>query len=298
MKRDRNVTWQRVDPLSLDLKSMNIAIVGGTGGIGRAISRFLASRGARVLVVGQTLRDANVPRIEFIKADLSLMREAQRVGDELRAENLDLVVFTTGIMAARRREVTGEGIERDMAVSYLSRLVILREIGPRLGTDRTGSHSKPRVFIMGFPGNGQSGALDDLNADGSYKSWTVHMNTVAGNEMLVLDAAKRYPNAGFFGLNPGFIKSNIRANLFSGNTLLYRFIEWMTGVFAPSAETYAERIGPLLVTPDLEGRSGVMFDRHGDAILPSSKLDDGAYVKKYIAASEALVSRADVRFAP
>ncbi len=30
----------------------------------------------------------------------------------------------------------------------------------------------------------------------------VHMNTVAGNEMLVLDAAKRYPNASIFGLNP------------------------------------------------------------------------------------------------
>ena len=72
---------------------------------------------------------------------------------------------------------------------------------------------KPRVFIMGFPGSGQTGNLNDLDAEKSYGRWAVHMNTVAGNEMLVLDAAKRYPDASFFGLNPGFISTNICSNL-------------------------------------------------------------------------------------
>jgi NAD(P)-dependent dehydrogenase (short-subunit alcohol dehydrogenase family) len=290
MKRDKSVTWRRVDPQSLDLKGTKVAVVGGTGGIGRAISRFLASRRAHVLIVGQTFRDANVSGIDFINADLSLMSEAQRVGKALLAETLDLVVFTTGIMAARTREVTAEGIERDMAVSYLSRLVILREIGWKLGKSRPASQRKPYVFIMGFPGFGQSGTLGDLNAEESYKSWAVHMNTVAGNEMLVLDAATRYSNASFFGLNPGFVKSNIRANLFGGKTVLYRSIEWMTGMFAPGAESYAERIAPLLVSPDLEGSSGTMFDRKGNAVLPTAKLKDRAYVSAFIAASEALVT--------
>ena len=63
----------------------------------------------------------------------------------------------------------------------------------------------------------------------------VHMNTVAGNEMLVLDAAQRYPNATFFGLNPGLIKTNIRSNFLGKNTLRYRLIEWMIGLVRPSA---------------------------------------------------------------
>ena len=204
MKRDKNFVWRRVDTASFDLKEMKVAIVGGTGGIGRAFSRFMASRGASVVVVGQTFRDSDVPGIEFIKADLSLMREAQRVAALFPAEDLDLLVFTTGIMAGPKREETTEGIERDIAVSYLSRLVIVREIGPRLGKNRPAAPMKPRVFIMGFPGTGQAGKLDDLNAEKSYGRWAVQMTTVAGNEMLVLDAAKRYPNATFFGLNPGF----------------------------------------------------------------------------------------------
>ena len=71
-----------------------------------------------------------------------------------------------------------------------------------------------------LPGIDQTGNLDDLNAEKSHGRWVTYMNTVAGNEALVLAAAKRFPNAGFFGLNPGFIGSNIRSNLFGGETLL------------------------------------------------------------------------------
>lgn len=290
MKRDKSLTWRRVEPENLDLRGMKVAVIGGTGGIGRAISRFLANRGAAVVVVGQTFRDAGVEGIEFLKADLSLMREAQRVGKALPAESLDMVIFTTGIMAARKREVTAEGIERDMAVSYLSRLVILRELGPRLRKQSPALHGKPRVFIMGFPGYGQKGKIDDLNAEKVYKSWAVHMNTVAGNEMLVLDAKTRYASAMFFGLNPGFIKTNIRSNMLGDRPLLYKLVEWITGVVAPSADDYAERIGPLLVSPDLETHSGAMFNGKGFAVLPSPGLDDTSYLSKFLAASEALIA--------
>ena len=67
--------------------------------------------------------------------------------------------------------------------------VILRAIAPRLGKDRPAARMKPRIFIMGYPGTGQAGTLDDLNAEKSYRAFPAHMNTVAGNEVLMLDAA-------------------------------------------------------------------------------------------------------------
>ena len=296
MKKDKNVTWRRVDPATLDLQGIKVAIVGGTGGIGRALSRFMAARGADVTVVGRTFRDAGVPRIVFINADLELMREAKRVGEVLPAETLDIVVLTTGIFAAPRRQETAEGIERDMAVSYLSRLVILREIAPRLATTRRASPMKPRVFVMGYPGTGQAGMLDNLNGEKSYGATSAHMNTVAGNEMLVLDAARRYPNVNVFGLNPGLLKTEIRNNFLGEGTLRSRVIESMIGLVNPSVETYTERLTTLLVSPDLEAHSGAMFNQKGDAVLPSPKLRDAAYVTAFINASEALVAaRANVR---
>jgi NAD(P)-dependent dehydrogenase (short-subunit alcohol dehydrogenase family) len=291
MAPNRDIRWHPVNAGSLDLHGWNVAIVGGTGGLGRAVARVLASRGASVLVVGQTFRDADVPGITFLAADLSLMSEARRVAAALPAETLDLVLLTTGIFAAPVRQETPEGLERDMAVSYLSRLAILRGIGPRLGANRPATRPKPRVFVMGYPGTGQAGDLEDLNAEKSYSGMKVHMSTVAGNEALVLDAAKRYPNATFFGLNPGLVKTNIRSNFLGEGTVRFRVVEWLIGLFNPTPEAYAERMAPLLVSPDLEAHTGAMFDKKAQAILPSPQLTDER-VAALIAASESLVERA------
>jgi NAD(P)-dependent dehydrogenase (short-subunit alcohol dehydrogenase family) len=282
--KDSSLRWARRKVGDLDLSGKRAVVVGGTNGLGRAIARLMAERGARVTVVGQTFRDEGAKGIDFVKADLSLMREARRVGRELPAEELDLVVLTTGIMAAPKREVTAEGIERDMAISYLSRLAVLRELAPRLSRDR-----KPRVFVMGFPGTGQAGNLDDLTGERSYDAFGVHMNTVAGNEALVLDSVRRYPHAEFFGLNPGLIKTAIRSNYLGENSLKHRFTEFMIGLFMTSPEAYAERTVPLLFAPELEGRSGAMFNQKGDAILASEVMTKER-VSSLIEKSEALIA--------
>ncbi len=294
MKKNKSVTWQSVPSSSLDLSGFQVAVVGGTGGLGRALTKVLASRGANVTVVGQTFRDEGTPNIAFVKADLSLLREAERVAKSLPAEQLDLIVFTTGIFAAPKRQETAEGLERDMAVSYLNRLVMLRELAPRLGRERSGARAKhrPRVFLMGFPGAGQAGTLGDLNAEQAYSAMTVHMNTVAGNEMLVLDGATRYTHAAVFGLNPGLVKTNIRDNFFGKGSFKSRFVETIIGWFTPTPEAYAERIAPLLVSPHLGEHSGALFNAKGEAILPSPKLANSAHVSRFLAESEALVARA------
>ncbi|WP_036170010.1 SDR family NAD(P)-dependent oxidoreductase [Massilia sp. 9096] len=289
MKRNTELTWHLAAPGAF--KGKKAAIVGGTGGIGRALSRQLAVFGAQVVVVGQTFRDEGLAGVEFVKADLSLMREARRIAPYLQAESLDFLIFTNGIIAAPQREETDEGIERDMAISYLSRLVILDAIAPVLGARRGKAAAKPRVFVMGYPGTNAIGAIDDLNAERAYKAMSVHMNTVAGNEALVLDFARRYPGLGFFGLNPGLVKTNIRDNLFGKGSLKSAVAETLIGLFTPTAETYARRILPLLSSPDIERHSGAMFDRKGHAIMPSEALTRD-YIARFMRGSEALIARA------
>ena len=293
MKRNKKLTFTCAPLSNLNPSGMNAAVIGGTGGLGREIAKSFASRGAQVTVVGQTFRDEGSSNLTFLKADLSLMREARRVASELPAEKLDLVVFTTGIVAATKRQETAEGLERDMAISYLSRLVILREIAPRLGTARTSTlgSTAPRIFVMGFPGTGQAGTLGDLNADRGYSAMTVHMNTVAGNEMLVLDAAQRFPNVATFGLNPGLIRTNIRDNFLGHGSLKSRVMEALIGLFTPTPQTYAERITPLLLAPELTGHSGALFNQKGEAIEPSPRLLDRAHVARFLGESQALIDR-------
>lgn len=282
MKRDKSFSY--TSPAKPDFTGRRVAVIGGTGGIGRAFAQAFAARGAEVTVVGRKFRDQGVSGIDFVAADLSLMTEARRIGETLPAESYDLILFTTGIMAGPQRELTPEGIERDLAISYLSRLVILRHMADRLGA----GGKRPRVFVMGFPGVGQKAAIEDLNSEKSYGRMKAHMNTVAGNEALILDAAQRFPKFDTFGLNPGFVKTDIRGNLFGGKNWIYHLMEGLTGLLIKDADTYASRILPLFVAPELKGRSGMMFDDKARAIHASSWLDK-ASVSELINASKAVI---------
>jgi NAD(P)-dependent dehydrogenase (short-subunit alcohol dehydrogenase family) len=288
---NKNLTWKPVSPKSLDLSGKQVVVVGGTGGIGRALSRFMADRGAQVTIVGRTFREVDMPRISFMKADLELMSEALRIGQNLAAEELDLLVFTTGIMPGPKRAETSEGIERDLAVSYLSRLAMLREIGLRLGKKRTNPISKPRIFVMGMPGTNAQGNIEDLNSEKTFSPMPAHMNTVAGNEALVLYGARQYPDINFYGLNPGLIKSNIRSNMSGGQgSIRHRITEGIIGILTMSADTYAQRIVPLLFSTDIESASGAFFNQKAIAILPSEIMTP-SYVNEYIEASDKLLMR-------
>ena len=275
----------------LDLSSKKLAIIGGTNGLGRAIAQQALARGADVTVVGRTLRDHPADRLTFVAADLSSMSEAARVGRELPAESFDVVLFTTGIIAAKTREETPEHVERDMAISYLSRLAILQGLSPRLGSARAAGAPRPRVFVMGSPGVGTLGDPSDLNSEKTYRAMVAHGNTIAGNEILVLGAKDMFPGPAFFGLGPYLIKTGIRSNFLGEGSITHKLFETAVGLLMQSAETYAKRIVPLLFAPELEGRTGLMFGHKAHPIQPTQNLDR-AYIDRYMSASEALLQRA------
>lgn len=288
MKEDKSFKWnpQSVDEAKLD--SLKVAIVGGTGGLGRAIARALASRGAQVTVIGQTFKDNGVKNIDFIKGDLSLIETAKKVAEQLPADSLDILLFTTGIFASRVRQETPEGLERDMAVSYLNRLAMLKILVPKLKKEKNSLGLSPRIFLMGYPGSGELGTIDDLNQEKSYAFMKAHMNTLAGNEALVLTIADRYPNQNIYGLNPGIVKTNIRDNLLGASSWKSYFIEGIIGLFTKTPEQYASSIVPLLIAPELDGRSGTFYNDKGNAIFGSEGLTK-EYAASYIKASEGLL---------
>ncbi len=280
-----------LSPASLRADGLRVAVVGGTGGLGRALALLLAERGAEVTVVGRTFRDEGTPRLSFLPADLETVEGARRAADALPAEDLDLLVLTTGILSAPRREVTADGLERDLAVSYVSRFVLLRAVGDRLGRSRPAA---PRVFVMGFPGTGELGDPDDLNAERAYRQMAAHLNTVAANEALVLDAAARFPRLSIFGLNPGLVSTDIRANALGGTTS-WRFaiVESLLKLFTPTPRRYAERVVPALLAPELDGQTGFHLNKKGQPIEPSAGMTPER-VAAFTRATEALLARLPV----
>ena len=289
-KRD-DIQWTRQPVASLDLSGKRVAVIGGTGGVGRALALAMAEKGAEVLVVGRTFRDQETKNISFLACDLKSLKNARDVAQQLPAEHLDLLIMTQGIFAGRQRLTNEEGIELDMAVSCLSRRIIVHEVASRLGVLRAAAASKPRVFIMGFPGKERRATVEDFNSERTYEWFQAHLNTVVGNEALVLECAARYPSLAVFGLNPGIMKSNIMAGLLGEGSLLLALQQATIGLVFPSVEQYAQRMLPLLWSADIEQHSGAMFGRLGDAIRSNPSLQDPAYLARVIEEAEKLAQR-------
>ena len=50
----------------------------------------------RVIVVGRTFRDTGAERVSLISSDLSEMKQARSVAEELPAETLDMLFLSSG----------------------------------------------------------------------------------------------------------------------------------------------------------------------------------------------------------
>ncbi|AQZ09090.1 hypothetical protein BZL39_A00220 [Zygosaccharomyces parabailii] len=289
MKVNSDFHWTPKRNEEFQLSDCKVAIFGGTGGLGRAIGLLLASLGADVLVIGQNFRDSGKSNMSFMKADLSSIKTCKALASDIPAERLDVVLFTAGIFASPSREETSEDLERDLATSYLNRLEIIDNFAPRMKKERNHLGFKPRIFLMGYPGSGELGTIDDLNQEKSYGFMRAHMNTVAGNEALVIANAEKYPHVNFFGLNPGIVKTSIRNNLLGENSWKSYIVEGIIGLFTQTPDGYASCIIPLLLASEIEKKSGSMFDNKGREIFASEGMSK-IYAEKYLAASRELLT--------
>jgi hypothetical protein len=85
------------------------------------------------------------------------------------------------------------------------------------------------------------------------------MDTVAGNERFVSDCSQKYSNFKVFGMNSGFVQTNIKDNLL-GTDILTPIIETVLGWLTPTSEQHAEKLVPSILSPKLNDLNGVHLD--------------------------------------
>lgn len=98
---------------------------------------------------------------------------------------------------------------------------------------------------------------------------------------------------GFFGLNPGQVKTNIRDNLLGAGSWKSYIVEGIIGLLNKNADQYAQAIVPLLVTSEIKKRSGTIYNANGQPI-PTSKGMTTAYATNFVQASEELLRNKDL----
>jgi len=244
------------------LANRRFLIVGGTKGLGAGLAQGLAEQGAEVVVAGRSTPEEllKTPGISYIKADLSTVKGSLQLANDLANRKFDTVVFSVGIISRKALTRTPEGIEEDLAISYLSRFVLSKKL-----IEAKALEGRKRIYIFGYPGQDVTPtSTDDINFQKTkYAQWGAHMNTVAFNEALVYETAKRYPEYHVFGLNPGLITTGIRDNFHGGpSSFSGRAVEALIGLLTWSVRQYVDKsLIHVIATDKLDDKTALCFDQ-------------------------------------
>ncbi|KAI8610957.1 putative oxidoreductase [Chytriomyces sp. MP71] len=275
-------------------------LVGGTSGIGKAVGKALVNEGARVTILGRTQPD-DFKEVTFIKGDLTLARDAKRLGQNVDVSTVDAILFTNGITGPPQRKASAEGIEIDMAVSTLSRYAfmdgVLSKVGlQRLGAGRVEKAQKPRVFVWGYPGDNVTATVGDLNAEKKYVAADCHMNTVVVNEVFVSYLADQDPGINVYGVKPGLVNTGLQtkyAGMYMGDFLANMIVGTLSYFFIPTPDQYAvDSVLPILASSDLEDKNKSLWTASKVSVPPNQWLEKEGNRQKVLQESLGLLKRA------
>jgi NAD(P)-dependent dehydrogenase (short-subunit alcohol dehydrogenase family) len=251
----------------------NILITGATSGIGLAAARELHRSGARLLLVarnGRKLADVartfGDNRVKTFCADLSLVKEVDRIADEILSQTnrLDVLLNNAGGMATRR-SLTAEGLERTFATNHLGYFHLTNRLVPLLIAS-----APSRIICVASDAHQWATSIDFENLQGEkrFSGMRSYAESKLFNILFTRELARRLSGTGVTvnALHPGVVRTAI----FPGGAL-GRFV---IGLFSISAEQGADTPVFLSTSSEVEGVTGKYFCKRKQTNPSDLALDD------------------------
>jgi NAD(P)-dependent dehydrogenase (short-subunit alcohol dehydrogenase family) len=283
-------------------------VTGGTDGIGKEIARGLASQGLQVVIVGRDgakgagaeqniRRTTNNPHVEFLQADLSLMREARRLADEItgRWTALHCLVHSAGIVRGRR-VMTNEGIESNFATNYLARFALTGWLLPLL---QAGARPDQAARILLVSGTAQAGRIyfEDVNLTTNFSTVRVVLQSCRANDLFTFEQARRLASSdlplriAINCLKLGPVKTNIRRGFPWWMKLL---VPLLLNPLLGQTPSQAADAALRLLDAEFDGVTGALFSkmRSFKQLASNPGAADGADARRLWQLSERLVATA------
>jgi NAD(P)-dependent dehydrogenase (short-subunit alcohol dehydrogenase family) len=272
-----------------------VVLTGGTSGIGEAAAIQLARMGARLVLVARdaTRAEATLKGLRKISpgaehtahlADLSLVSETRRVGQEIAAAEprIDVLVNNAGLICARR-QVSAEGFELTFATNHLAYFVLTHGLVERM-------LSSAPARIVNTASEVHRGAkleFSDLQSQHHYSGFGAYANSKLANVLFTGEIARRLSGSGVTAnsLHPGVVASRfgLPRDGQGGDPSSARFLS----AHGISPEEGAETIVYLASAADAPKANGRYFNQCR-AVTPSKEAQNRTLAEKLWEESERL----------
>ena len=273
-----------------------ILITGATSGIGYEASLILAKEGHRVVMVGrdraktercvtEVQAKSGNQRVSFLLGDVASQKSVRQLAADYRAQfdRLDVLVNNAGTVF-NERSVTVDGIESTFATNHLGYFLVTT-----LLLDLLVKSAPARIVVVSSSGH-YRGTMDlgDLGFEkGGYGFMSAYTRSKLANVLMTRALVKRLEGKGVTvnALHPGAVATSIWQRAPGWAQPLLSVVK---PLFMISPEEGARTITYLATSPEVEGKTGLYFEKNKQR-TPAKLARDEALAEQLWARSEELV---------
>lgn len=268
----------------MDLTDKTALVTGANSGLGKAVCRALAARGARVLMVTRDPERGEAAvaelkaatgndQLELLVADLKSQTQVRRLAKEVseKAPALDFLVNNAGT-AFPKRCLSEDGIECTLAVNHLAPFLLTN-----LLLEQLKAAAPSRIVNVGTRIN-YAMELGDLNWEGrSFRMMRAYVESKLGMLHFTRQLAKRIDGTGVTVncVFPGVFKSNL-GGTDGAQGVFWKAVSLLVGWALAQPEQAAERVMYLLESPEVAEISGEYFGDCKVISMPAQVRDPAA----------------------
>ncbi len=254
---------------SWDISEKTVLITGSTDGIGKQTAFEIAKKQAKIIIHGKNtgklkntvdeiMNKTGNKNIDYIKGDLSSLREIENMGNLIKEkyDKIDVLINNAGIFS-HKKIITEDGFELTFQVNYLSHFYLTYLLFDLLKKDNLS-----RIINVSSMAHSSNLDFDNIQGELNYNGYTAYSYSKLLNILFTFELSDRIKDTAITVncLHPGVINTKLLRDGwgFGGNSVKEGA---KTSVYLASSEDVSDITGEYFVNKKIVRPASIALNK-------------------------------------